>query len=53
MPAATQPVYNGEQLTVQAGYNTAALFGTAAGSESYDEPLTTQETVAIANLFIV
>ena len=53
MPAATQPVYNGEQLTVQAGYNTAALFGAAAGSESYDEPLTTQETVAIANLFIV
>ena len=53
MPAATQAVYDGEQLTIQAGYNTAALFGAAAGSESYDEPLTTQETVTIANLFIV
>ena len=53
MPPATQAVYDGEQLTVQAGYNTAALFGAAAGSEAYDEPLTTQETVTIANLFIV
>ncbi len=53
MPEATQPVYNGEELTNQAGYNTAALFGAEAGSESYDEPLTTQETVTIANLFIV
>lgn len=53
MPAATQPVYDGEQLTVQAGYDTAALFGAGAGSESYDEPLTTAQSVAIANLFIV
>ncbi|SHM20563.1 ferritin-like domain-containing protein [Flavobacterium xinjiangense] len=53
MPAATQAVYDGEQLTIQAGYNTAELFGAAAGSEAYDEPLTTQETVNIANLFIV
>ena len=53
MPAATQAVYNGEQLTVQAGFNTAALFGANAGSESFDEPLTTLETVTIANLFIV
>lgn len=53
MPEATQPVYNGEELTVQAGYNTAALFGAEAGSESYDEPLTTAEAVAIANVFIV
>ena len=53
MPTETQPVYNGEELTTQAGYNTAALFGAAAGSESYDEPLTTAQTVTIANLFIV
>lgn len=53
MPAATQAVYDGEELTMQAGYNTAALFGAAAGSESYDEPLTTAQAVAIANLFIV
>ena len=53
MPAATQPTYDGEQTTLQAGYDTAALFGAAAGSEAYDEPLTTQQSVAIANVFIV
>ena len=53
MPAATQAVYNGEELTVQAGYNAAALYGAGAGSEAFDEPLTTNEAVAIANLFIV
>ncbi len=53
MPEATQAVYNGEELTSQAGYNTAALFGADAGSESFDEPLTTNEAVTIANLFIV
>lgn len=53
MPEATQAVYNGEDKTDQAGYNTAALFGADAGSESYDEPLTTQQSVDIANLFIV
>lgn len=53
MPDATQAVYNGENITSQAGYNTAALFGADAGSEAYDEPLTTQAVVEIANLFIV
>ena len=53
MPEATQAVYNGEEVTTQAGFNTAAAFGAAAGSEAYDEPLTTQQTVTIANLFIV
>ena len=53
MPEATQAVYNGEEVTTQAGYNTATLFGADAGSEAYDEPLTTAQTVAIANLFIV
>lgn len=53
MPEATQPVYNGEELTIQAGYNTATLFGAAAGSEAYDEPITGAEAVAIASLFIV
>ncbi|MFV5694581.1 ferritin-like domain-containing protein [Flavobacterium sp. LB3P122] len=53
MPSQTQAVYDGEEITVQAGYNTAALFGAAAGSESFDEPLTTAQAVAIANLFIV
>ncbi len=53
MPAATQAVYDGEEVTIQAGYNTATLFGAVAGSESFDEPLTTAQAVAIANIFIV
>lgn len=53
MPAATQAVYDGEGVTVQAGFNTAAAFGAAAGSEAYDEPLNTQQIVDIANIFIV
>lgn len=53
MPEATQAVYNGENVTMQAGFDTAAAFGAAAGTESYDEPLTTQQSVDIANLFIV
>lgn len=53
MPVETQGSYNGEELTMQGGYNTATLFGAAAGSESYDEPLTTAQVVTIANLFIV
>lgn len=53
LPDAAQAVYDGEQVTTQAGFNTAALFGAGAGSESFDEPLTTQQSVDIANLFIV
>lgn len=60
MPIETQPVYNGEENVMQAGFNTSTVtnsMGPAipgiAGSESYDEPLTTQESVTIANLFIV
>lgn len=53
MPEATQAVYDGENETNQAGFNTATLFGAAAGTEAYDEPLTTQQSVTIANLFIV
>lgn len=49
---AAQAVYDGEQVTNQAGYNTASLFGPDAGTEAFDEPLSTNETVAIANLFI-
>jgi hypothetical protein len=50
---AAQAVYDGEQNTNQAGYDTSALFGAGAGSEAFDEPLSTNDTVAIANLFIV
>ena len=34
MPAATNPVYAGEDNTNQAGYNTSTTFGAAAGSAS-------------------
>jgi hypothetical protein len=50
---ATQAVYDGEEVTIQAGFNTSLLFGAAAGSEAYDEPLTGAEATAIASLFIV
>ncbi len=53
MPAATNPVYAGEQNTVQAGFNTAAAFGAAAGSAAYDEILTGSDAQTIASLFIV
>lgn len=60
MPDATQPVYNGEENVMQAGFNTSTVtnsMGPAipgiAGSEAYDEPLTTQQSVDIASLFIV
>lgn len=53
MPAATNAVYNGEDNTNQAGYNTAAAFGAAAGSASFDEILTGSDAQTIASLFIV
>ena len=54
MPEATQAVYNGEENTNQAGFNAGGTsFGLDAGTEAYDEPLTTAEAVAIANIFIV
>lgn len=52
MPPATDPVYNGEGVTNQAGYNTATLFGVPAGSAAFDEVLTGAEATAIASLFI-
>ncbi|WPO81023.1 ferritin-like domain-containing protein [Chryseobacterium sp. JJR-5R] len=52
MPAATNPVYAGEGVTVQAGFNTAAAFGPEAGSAAYDEILTGSDAQAIATLFI-
>jgi len=60
MPEATQPVYNGEEVTMQAGFNTASVAAgsgnrqipASAGSESFDEPITTAQATAIASLFI-
>ncbi len=53
MPAATNPVYAGEQNTNQAGFNTATPFGAAAGSAAYDEILSGSDAQTIASLFIV
>lgn len=53
MPAITDSSYAGEGLTVQAGYNTAATFGAAAGSASFDEILTKPDVLMIASTFIV
>lgn len=53
MPSATDAVYAGEGVTVQAGFNTASAFGAAAGSASFDEVLSGTDAAAIAGLFIV
>jgi hypothetical protein len=53
LPIEAQGTYDGEQNITQGGYNTSALFGVDAGTEAFDEPLSTQATVTIANLFIV
>lgn len=59
MPAATQPVYNGEENVVQAGINIANLpapggpIGPYQASESFDEPLTRQQVLEIVDAFIV
>ncbi|MFL9845511.1 ferritin-like domain-containing protein [Flavobacterium rhizosphaerae] len=53
MPAATQDVYNGEENTIQAGYNAATEFGSAAGTQAFDEILTGDQATSIASIFIV
>lgn len=55
LPAAAQPVYNGEENAIQAGFNTSGVSGIPAGAgpESFDEPITGDQAVSIASLFIV
>ncbi|HET7360886.1 MAG TPA: ferritin-like domain-containing protein [Salinimicrobium sp.] len=57
MPEATQPVYNGEENVVQpeGGVNLveATSFDAVSVSQSFDEPITGDQAVAIASLFIV
>ncbi|MES2543748.1 MAG: ferritin-like domain-containing protein [Bacteroidota bacterium] len=53
LPSQAQGTYDGEENTTQAGYNTTTLFGVNPGTEAFDEPLTTEQVVTIANLFIV
>ncbi len=54
LPAPTQPVYNGEGNTTQGGANVAALPGLSGkiASQAFDEPLTKEQVLAIAGLFI-
>lgn len=54
---AVQPIYNGEETTSQAGVQITGIGGTgisaASASESFDEPLTKAEVLAIVDPFIV
>ncbi len=55
--SAVQPIYNGEDLTTQAGVQITGINGTSvsanAASESFDEPLDKNTVVAIVTPFIV
>ncbi|WP_114749635.1 ferritin-like domain-containing protein [Pleomorphovibrio marinus] len=58
MPAATQAVYEGEDNLMQGGVDvrdvvTLDSIGTDGITESFDEPLTSDEVLTIAGLFIV
>lgn len=50
--AALAPVYAGEQNTIQLGIDTAQFQGAESATESFDEPLTKEEVLAIAGLFL-
>lgn len=49
---AVDPVYAGENLTVQAGVNIASFVSVSAATESFDEPLTKEQVLAIVGPFI-
>lgn len=54
--AATQPVYNGEENEIQADVTITGIATQVtqdAATESFDEPLSKESVLAIANLFIV
>jgi hypothetical protein len=55
LPAATQAVYDGDDVTTQLGVDVVSVSGRSSGavSEAFDEPLTRAQVAAIANLFIV
>ena len=51
--AALNPVYAGEEATVQAGVDLTQFGSAEAASEAFDEPLSREDVEAIAGLFIV
>ncbi len=55
MPVETQAVYEGEDNLIQGGVNAAEVtsVGEDGVTEAYDEPLTMNEVLTIAGLFIV
>lgn len=54
MPAVTQAVYNGEDNLIQGGVDASSVtsIGADGVTEAYDEPLTMNEVLTIAGLFI-
>ncbi len=54
VPAAVQPVYDGEDQVMQAGLDvtTVTSVGVDGITEAFDEPLTKEEVTAIASLFL-
>ncbi|MGH7656753.1 MAG: ferritin-like domain-containing protein, partial [Gemmatimonadales bacterium] len=50
--SALAAVYAGEENQIQLGVDVSASEGAAAGTEAFDEPLTKEEVLAIAGLFI-
>lgn len=54
LPAVAQPIYDGEENTVQGGIDFKGAGGTPrdAASQTFDEPLTRSQVLAIAGLFI-
>ncbi|WP_018627709.1 ferritin-like domain-containing protein [Niabella aurantiaca] len=49
---AVQKSYNGEEVTTQAGIDLTAFVSSNAASESFDEPLTYNDVIAIVQPFI-
>ncbi|RDC66352.1 hypothetical protein AHMF7616_04983 [Adhaeribacter pallidiroseus] len=51
LPEFTQPIYDGEEATVQATVNIANIVNANPASEAFDEPLEMAQVVAILNNF--
>ena len=52
LPAAAQAVYDGEGATSQEGVNVANFVGATDASAAFDEPLSKEQVLAIAGLFL-
>lgn len=54
LPPQAQPIYDGEENTVQGGIDFAGAGGTPpeAASQTFDEPLTRSQVLAVVSLFI-